>query len=357
MLRLTTAQARRVALRAHLLTADRPVGLVATVRHLTCLPVDMTAAVSPSPDLVAWSRLGADYSPDDLGGALARRELWEDLDAIRPMADLPLHLAQMAAGPEYEGTREWLEANELFRAEVLDALAEADEPLLSTQVHATPQVPWRSSGWNENRSVTLMLQVLARLGEVAVDGRVGNRRRWTLAERVFPAGVEAVPLAEATRVRDERRLHALGIARARGTRIPGEPIHVGEAGEPAEVEGTPGAWRVDPAYSTDEIEPRTALLSPFDALVRDRTRMQELFDFDYSLEMYKPAARRRWGYFALPILHGERLVGKLDAAADRKAGRLFVDTVHEDGRWTRALRAAVDDEISALAGWLGLRRD
>lgn len=349
-----------MALRAHLLTADRPDGLVRTVEHLTHLPVDMTAAVAPSPDLVAWSRLGSSYSPSDLGDALAARELWEDLDAIRPMADLPLHLAAMAAGPEYDGTREWLEANELFRAEVLDVLAEADEPLLSSQVHATPQVPWRSSGWNENRSVALMLQVLARLGEVAVDGRVGNRRRWTLAERVFPAGVEAVPAEEATRVRDERRLHALGIARAGGTRIPGEPIHVGDAGEPGVVEGVPGEWRVDPGYLAGEDEgggPRTALLSPFDALVRDRVRMQELFGFEYVLEMYKPAARRRWGYFALPILHGDRLVGKLDAAADRRGGRLFVDAVHEDGRWTRSMRSAVDDEVSALAAWLGLRRD
>ena len=73
--------------------------------------------------------------------------------------------------------------------------------------------------------------------------------------------------------------------------------------------------------------------------------MEELFGFDYALEMYKPAAKRRWGYFALPVLHHDRLVGKLDATADRKAGRLFVDAVHEDGRWTRAMRAAVSDEV------------
>ncbi len=101
---------------------------------------------------------------------------------------------------------------------------------------------------------------------------------------------------------------------------------------------------------------RTALLSPFDRLVHDRDRALALFDFEYVLEMYKPAAARRWGYFALPVLHHDRLVGKLDAKADRKAGRFVVHAVHEDVRFTRAIRADVDAEIDALAAWLGLRR-
>ena len=103
--------------------------------------------------------------------------------------------------------------------------------------------------------------------------------------------------------------------------MPIEPIDVGEAGEPAVVEGVEGEWRVDPAALGADFEGRTALLSPFDRLVHDRARAQELFDFEYTLEMYKPAAKRRWGYFALPILHRDRLVGKVDAAADRKASR------------------------------------
>ena len=84
-------------------------------------------------------------------------------------------------------------------------------------------------------------------------------------------------------------------------------------GEPAEVEGTAGEWIVDPEALSGDFEGRTALLSPFDRLIHDRVRAQELFDFEYTLEMYKPAATRRWGYFALPILHGDRLIGKLDA--------------------------------------------
>ena len=106
--------------------------------------------------------------------------------------------------------------------------------------------------------------------------------------------------------------------------------------------------------STPSFEGRTALLSPFDRLVYDRARAEELFEFEYSLEMYKPAAKRRWGYFALPILHGDRLVGKLDATADRKAGVLRVHAIHEDVTFTRAIAKAVDAEIDDLAWWLGL---
>ena len=96
------------------------------------------------------------------------------------------------------------------------------------------------------------------------------------------------------------------------------------------------------------------LLSPFDRLVYDRARALELFEFEYTLEMYKPAAKRRWGYFALPILHGDRLVGKVDATADRKASVLRVHAIHEDVRFTRTTTRAVQAELEDLAGWLGL---
>ena len=86
--------------------------------------------------------------------------------------------------------------------------------------------------------------------------------------------------------------------------MPMEPIDVGDAGESAIVAGVKGEWRVDPTALDAEFRGRTALLSPFDRLIHDRVRTQELFDFEYTLEMYKPAAKRRWGYFALPILHG-----------------------------------------------------
>ena len=190
--RLSRPQARRLAVRAQLLAGERPSDLVAMVEHLTALPVDMTAAVATAPDLVAWGRLGDAYEPSDLDDALAGRDLYDDGNAIRPMADLPLHLADMAAWPPWEGTRDWLEANELFRHEVLDIL-DADGPLLSRDIHASAQVPWKSSGWNVDRNVRMMLECLLGRGEVAINGRQGNQRLWDLAERVYPSALTPVP--------------------------------------------------------------------------------------------------------------------------------------------------------------------
>jgi uncharacterized protein YcaQ len=192
-------------------------------------------------------------------------------------------------------------------------------------------------------------------GEVAIAGRVGRERLWDLPERVYPK-VDVPTVEEATQRKNVRRLASLGIARAKGRAAPMEPIHVGDAGEPAVVEGVKGEWRVDPAQLGRDFEGRTALLSPFDRLIHDRTRTEQLFGFEYTLEMYKPAAKRRWGYFALPILHGDQLIGKLDAMADRKAGVLRVNAIHEDVRFTRAMKKGVEDELDELAAWLGLGR-
>jgi uncharacterized protein YcaQ len=199
-----------------------------------------------------------------------------------------------------------------------------------------------------------MLEILMMRGEVAIAGRVGRERLWDLPERVYPADVTVPSVEEAERGKNERRLASLGIARSKARAMAMEPVHVGEAGEPALVEDVKGEWRIDPTYLDGDFEGRTALLSPFDRLVHDRVRSQELFDFEYTLEMYKPAAKRRWGYFALPVLHGDRLVGKADAAVDRKASVLRVNAVHEDVRFTRAMKNAVRAELADLAAWLGL---
>ncbi len=135
---------------------------------------------------------------------------------------------------------------------------------------------------------------------------------------------------------------------------PVEPMDVGEVGELSVVEGVPGTWRVDPSLLGQPVTGRTTLLSPFDRLIHDRKRTIELFKFDYQLEMNKPAAKRRWGYFALPILHGDRLVGKLDAHADRTSGVLRIDAVHQNIEFIPTITDDVDREIQHLAQWLKL---
>ena len=354
--RLTKADARRIAVRAQLLDVARPTDLVATVRRLTLLQIDPTAAVAPSADLVAWSRLGSSYRPADLTRALEEdRTLFEYDALIRPMSDLGLYRAGADAFPSHGRSRSWLEANDRFRRDII-ALLRDSGPLPSRQIPDTSAVAWPSSGWTNNRNVTQMLEFLLMRFEVAIAGRAGRERLWDLPERVYPSKVDVPTVEEAARVKNERRLAALGIARAKARAMPMEPVHVGEAGEPAVVEGVKGEWRVDPAYLDGDFAGRTALLSPFDRLVHDRVRTQELFDFEYSLEMYKPAAKRRWGYFALPVLHGDELVGKVDAVADRKASVLHVNAIHEDVRFTRATRDAVQAELDDLAAWLELER-
>ncbi|WP_377508068.1 DNA glycosylase AlkZ-like family protein [Micromonospora vulcania] len=351
---LDRAQARRIAVRAQLLAAPRPTDLLTVVRQLTLLQIDPTAAVAPSADLVAWSRLGSLYQPAQLQRALERdRTLFEHQAMVRPMADLGLYLAAMAGWPSHERQREWLRRNDSFRRDVLDLLGRSG-PLLSRDIPDTCAVPWPSSGWTNNRNVTQMLEFLVLRGEVAIAGRQGRQRLWDVAERVYPVGTAVVDLEQARRARNERRLRALGIARAKTIVTPGEPAEVGDAGEPAVVEGVPGVWRVDPAALGQPFTGRTAVLSPFDRLVHDRVRLAELFEYEYVLEMYKPKASRRWGYFALPILHGDRLVGKVDATADRRRGTLVVHTVHEDVPFTPELTRAVHDELHDLAAWLKL---
>ncbi|WDF43154.1 crosslink repair DNA glycosylase YcaQ family protein [Streptomyces sp. T12] len=357
---LSRTDARRIAVRAQLLDCARPSGLLDAVRRLTLLQVDPTAAVAPNADLVAWSRLGsAGYSRTDLTDALADRSLLELQAMIRPGEDLALYRAEMAEWPE-RGTpsswreyhRTWVGANDACRRDILDRLGAAG-PLPSRELPDTCALPWKSSGWTNNRNVTKLLELMVQRGEVAVAGRRGGDRLWDLAERVYP-DTPAVPVQEALRIRDERRLRALGIARARGPECQVEPADVGEAGEPAVVEGVRGKWRVDPAQLSSAFEGRAALLSPFDRLVHDRKRTVELFEYEYQLEMYKPAAKRRWGYFALPILYGDRLVGKLDATADRKGGSLRVDAIHQDVPFTKPMSAEIGREIADLARWLEL---
>lgn len=358
MHRLTRRDARRIAVRAQLLDASRPTDLLEVIRHLCLVQVDLTAAVAPNIDLVLWSRLGAAYRPQELDALLDEGRIVEYAGLLRPGEDIALFRARMAAWPG-EGTtwrtgqHRWLTANQACHDDILATLR-SEGPTAARDLRDTCVVPWRSSGWNNNRNVPGMLDLMEARGEIAVSSREGRERLWDLADRVYPT-TDVVDAEQAVAERDRRRLTSLGIARASMTKPPGEPWDVGAAGEEAVIEGVRGTWRVDPAQLGAPFRGRAALLSPLDRLVVDRKRLTEIFEFDYQLEMYKPAAKRRWGYFALPILYGDRFVGKLDAASDIDTGLLRVNAVHQDVKFTAAMARAVDGEIDSLAAFLGLR--
>lgn len=326
------------------------------------LPLDQTRAVAPAAELILWSRLGHDHRPGDLDDAIASQQVVEVAGQLRSIDDVALYRAEMAAWPTpgpwkewHHRLSDWVEANEGCRRDVLERLRQ-DGPLPVGSLPDTCVRPWRSSGWNDGKNTRMLIAQLVQRGEVAVAGRQSRERTYDLADRVYPDD-PVPPLAEAEAELDRRRLRAFGLARAGAVYQQGEPVGAGEAGEPAVVESVRGRWRVDPA-ALDALDrhtsDRTELLAPFDLLLHDRHRMTALLGFDYTLEMYKPKEKRRWGYYALPVLHGDRLVGKVDATADHEAGELLVHAVHEDEPFDDDLRSAVELRITELAHWLDL---
>ena len=362
---LSRTDARRIAVRAQLLDANRPVDLLDTVRHLTLLQDDRTAAVAPNAELVVWSRLGSSCPRTAVADAVDEQSLIDLQGMLRPAEDIALYRSEMAEWPDPGADADadvgtvpdwrhsraaWVRANDAFRRDLVDELRR-DGPLTWRELPDTCKVSWRSTGWNNNRNVAMMLEMLVLRGEVAVAGRRGRDRLWDLATRVYPDD-DVVPTVQARQERDRRRLRAMGISRARGPDCQAEPYGVEEVGEPAVIDGVKGEWRVDPTYLDGKFSGRAALISPIDRLVYDRQRMTEIFEFDYNLEMYKPAAKRRWGYWAMPILYGDRLVGKVDATTDRPERVLRVDAIHQDVPFTKTMTGKVNDELADLAQWL-----
>jgi uncharacterized protein YcaQ len=169
---------------------------------------------------------------------------------------------------------------------------------------------------------------------------------------VYPKDLPAYDFDDAERMLAERRLQAAGIAKHKSPWTP-----VGDAGEPAVIEGLRQKWRVDPeaigALAEDE-GGRVAFLNPYDGMMFDRSRMREIFEFDYVLEQFKPKPQRKYGFFAYPILMGDRFVGMLDAAVDREREVLIVNAVHEFLPFDPEEDELVRAEIANLAQWLGV---
>jgi len=348
-MKLSIDEARRIAVRAALLDATPASDLESMVRGLAMLRVELTTTVMPSAEHIAFTRLPS-YRFGDADRALEAGHLWERDWMLRTLDQLPLFLPSMRTWADRTGSRDWMDKNSRFQRAILDRI-EAEGPLTSQQIPDDADVPVTSTGWNNNRNVTIMLQCLHMSGDLAVVGRKGRFRIWDLSERVWPS-VDEVPAAEAQRIRSEQLLAAYGIARDTPSLSRGEIAVMEPVGEPVEIEGVSGRWRVDPSQLDRDFEGRTAILSPFDRLVFDRERLAHLFEYDYFLEMYKPAEQRIWGQFSLPILHEERLVGKVDARTDPKTGVLTVNRVHEDEAFSQSLRAAVQEQIQSMASFV-----
>jgi len=351
---LTRDEARRIAVRAQLLDAQRPGDVVEVAEQLGAIKIDPTATIAPAQHTILWSRIGWSYESAQLTKAVEMdRVLFEFDGSFRPISLLPAMLPSMRTWPRRESSRQWLEANAKFRADVLARLR-AEGPLLAGDIPDTAAVTRDTdSGWYGPNQVPHMLDFLTRQGEVAIVGRQGRHRIWDLAERVYPQNLPEYDVEEAARMLDVRRLQAAGIAKQKSPWTP-----VGEAGEPATIEGLRSKWRVDPealATLNDEVDGRVAFLSPYDGMLFDRPRLRDIFDFDYVLEQFKPKSQRKYGFFAHPILIGDVFMGMLDAEVDREHEVLRVNAVHELIPFEPEEDEMVRAEIADLGEWLGVR--
>lgn len=350
---LSREEARRIAVRAQLLDAERPGDVVEVAEQLGAVKIDPTAVIAPSEHTICWSRLGWVYEPGQLKKAVEDDRLLFEFDGqFRPASLLPLLWPLMRAQRLRVVSRDYLDANAAFRDDVLRRLA-SDGPLPAAEIADTSVVQRSNeSGWYGANQVPRMLELLMLLGEVAVSGRVGRQRVWDLAERVYPDDLPAIAPDEAEALLAGRRLQSMGIARQKSSWS-----GVGMAGEPATVEGSDWKWRVDPdavEALADDPGGRAAILSPYDRMLFDRPRLAELFDFAYVLEQFKPAHQRVYGYFAHPILVGDRFVALLDAALDKKKETLVVGAVHELAPLDDDEREMVRAELRELGEWLGV---
>jgi uncharacterized protein len=324
--KISVEEARRIAVRAQALDGSAT-DVLSTVRRLGFLQIDVVQPVERPQHLVLFSRLGPGYDRAELDRLLwEKRSLFEWDAFIYPLEDLPLvraqirHIRRWRSNKSQRWVHEFLTTNRAFRRYVLREL-EQRGPLLSRELEDRSVGEKRDHRWYGSRRVGLMLTSLHLYGEIAVVGRRGGARLWGLAARWWPE-TETVSLRDAERIRADRRFRSQGVRLLKGE------------------------WEAHPDATDGPVPDRAVLLSPFDRLISDRDRAEALWDFRYRLEMFVPKAKRQYGYYVLPLLVGDEVVGRAEPRFDRKTG-----TLELLGAWGDTSR--LDEALDDLAAWLG----
>ena len=375
--------ARRLAVSAQRLDGRRRRQMLDLIRQLGCLQLDPTNAVARNHLLVLWSRLGS-YDRGELDRLLWREralfEYWAHAASIVLAENYPIHAYRMRRWGARDAqwnprAAAWMEANVTLQRYVLRELRKRG-PLKASDFEDRAAVAWSSSGWTGGETVRRMLEFLWSQGKVLVARREGQARLWDLRERVLPPDVvrqRPLNALQATRAAVPISLRALGVATARDIgnhftpgvfpeldRVVSELERDGEIVRVA-PEGLRGTWYVHRAdiprldrLERGEWKPRATLLSPFDNLIRDRKRNATLWDFgDFKLEIYVPAEKRVFGYFAMPILHGDRLIGTTDPQHDRVRNVLRIHRVRAQPDTPRDAGPDVAAAVHELAAFVG----
>ncbi len=354
--------------------AARKTDVLAAIRRMGALQIDTINVVARSPYLVLWSRLG-NYDPSWLDQLLAEGELfeyWSHAGCFLPIEDYPLYQHAMATG--HPRHREWLTENSGVVAQVLDLVREKGEVKSADFKRATR----RSAGWWDWKPEKLALECLFTTGQLMIARRDGFQRVYALPETVLRGReFEPLPGPQARRSLAKRAIRALGVARSEwvpdyfrlkktGMRALLEEcveagellrVEVPEWNQPAYVH--PDNAELAVAATKGRLRPQeTTLLSPFDPVVWDRQRAMDLFGFHYRIEVYTPGKLRKFGYFSLPILHKDELVGRVDAKAHRKLRRFEVKALHLEGgaAASRDLTCAVAKAVQNCAVWQGMTK-
>jgi hypothetical protein len=390
MITLTREETRQLAVSSQYLAQHTHPpdanGMYQVIRRLGCVQLDPIRAVERSPLLVLWSRLGT-YDPAVLDHLMWEErklfEFWAHAASIVLTENYSLHQGQMRRFASGERTmeqrvRSWMEINDEFRQHIIEQLSQ-NGAMLSKELNGDLcQVPWESSGWTHGQDVTRMLDFMWFGGSVTVAGRQGSHRKWGLMERILPETKTAARLSnrEITREAVQIALRALGVGTAKHIKnhfIRGYYKELNSVLKQLVKEGV-----VLPAQVTDvkrkggeewyilaselpllekvragNFEGRTVLLSPFDNLICDRDRTELLWDFYFRIEIYVPKAKREYGYYVLPILHNETLVGRIDMKTDRKSRKLIVFNVYAEPDAPTDAEEGIASTLHDLAVFVG----
>ena len=393
----TLKDIRRLAITKQQLAGKRPskpnaARILEVARSLGYIQLDPISTVAPSHLIVLWSRLG-NFDTADLDNLLWRdKKLFEyraHEASIVLMEDYPLYYSLMRRYPDsmfsqgsvWRGRVDrWLKANLKLRDHILNELR-LKGPLLSRQFEDETRAKG-STGWSSWGDVQRMLFHLFLKGEVMVVGRQGQQKSYDLSEKFLPSWVSKKELSpeQVEYIAVQKSIRALGVANSSEiswqfirTRYPNlkavlkATLRQLLADEKiVSVDITDGSIGKGERYihsddvetlkqlQSREREQRVALLSPFDNLITDRTRTRLFFNFDYTIEIYTPAHKRKFGYYVLPILYGDQLIARLDPVMDRKNQKLHINAVHAERHAPKDKNVAkeIHDEVEHLSDFL-----